>query len=62
MKTNELIKLLKKTKRCHLLRHGKRHDIWFSEITQKEFTIPRHGPKEIPNGTVKNILKDAGLE
>lgn len=59
MKTQELIKLLKKN-RCYILRNGSRHDIWYSEITQKQFALPRH-KAEIPTGTLKNILKDAGV-
>ena len=60
MKTQELLKLLKKNK-CHVLRNGSRHDIWYSEITGKQFAIPRH-KAEIPTGTLNNILKDAGLK
>lgn len=60
MKTQELLKLLKKNK-CYVLRNGNRHDIWYSEITGKQFAIPRH-KAEIPTGTLNNILKDAGLK
>ena len=60
MKTSELLKLLKKNK-CSLIRNGNRHDVWYSEITGKQFTVPRH-KAEIPTGTLKNILKDAGLD
>ena len=60
MKTQELIKLLRKNK-CYILRNGSRHDIWYSEITQKQFTLPRHKAK-IPIGTLNNILKDAGVK
>ena len=60
MKTQELIKLLKKNK-CHIVRSGSRHDIWYSEITGKQFPVPRH-KAEIPIGTLKNIRKDAGLD
>ena len=60
MKTQELLKLLKKHK-CYVLRNGSRHDIWYSEITGKQFAIPRH-KAEIPTGTLNNILKDAGLK
>lgn len=60
MKTQELIKKLKNGK-CKLVRHGSRHDIWYSEITGKEFPVPRH-KAEIPTGTCNNILKDGGLK
>lgn len=60
MKTQELIKLLRKNK-CYVLRNGSRHDIWYSEVTQRQFAIPRQ-KSEIPTGTLKNILKDAGVK
>lgn len=59
MKTQELIKLLKKNM-CYLKRNGSRHDIWHSDETGKDFPVPRH-KAEIPTGTLNNILKDAGL-
>lgn len=60
MKTQELLKLLKKSN-CELLRNGSRHDIWYSPATNKQFAVPRH-KAEIPSGTLNNILKDAGLK
>lgn len=60
MKTQELLKMLKKGN-CELLRNGSRHDIWYSKTTGKQFAVPRH-KAEIPAGTLNNILKDAGLK
>ena len=60
MKTQELLKLLKKNG-CSVLRNGSRHDIWYSNITDKQFSVPRH-KAEIPIGTLNNILKDAGIK
>ncbi len=60
MKTQELLKLLKKNN-CEVLRNGSRHDIWFSPVTGKQFAVPRH-KAELPIGTLNNILKDAGLK
>ncbi|NBK93309.1 type II toxin-antitoxin system HicA family toxin [bacterium 1XD21-13] len=60
MKTQELIKLLKKNK-CYIIRNGGKHNIWYSRLTQKQFPVPRH-KAEIPPGTLNNILKDAGLK
>ena len=59
MKTQELLKLLKRNS-CHIIRNGSRHDIWYSEITKQQFTVPSH-KAEIPVGTLKHILKDAGI-
>ncbi|MDY5463214.1 type II toxin-antitoxin system HicA family toxin [Hornefia butyriciproducens] len=62
MKTSELIKMLKKTKQCYLVEHGKEHDKWHSDITGKDFRVPRHASKEIPKGTQNAIMRDAGLK
>ena len=61
MKVSELIKLISKSGKCHFVVHGKEHDRWHSDITGKDFMIPRHSSKEIPTGTVSRILKDAGI-
>lgn len=60
MKTTELLKILKKNG-CCLIRHGSNHDIWFSPISNKQFAVPRH-KDEIKTGTLKSILKEAGIE
>lgn len=44
----------------NLYRHGANHDIWYSPITEKYFEVARHS-KEIPTGTLRNILKVAGI-
>lgn len=61
MKVSELIKLLRK-KSCYIVRHGKKHDIWYSPCTKREFPVPRHKAKEFANGTAMNIKKDAEIE
>ena len=62
MKTSELVKILKKTKMCQLIEHGAEHDRWHSDITGKDFRIPRHPAKDIKPGTLDRIMKDAGLK
>lgn len=47
---------------CYLIRHGSRHDIWYSPITNKMFPIPRHDSKEVPNGTEKSIRTASGCK
>lgn len=61
MKTSELTKKLKKAG-CRLVEHGAEHDKWYSPITNKYFRVWRHPHKEMPTGTVNNIMKDAGLK
>jgi len=36
------------------------HEIWFNETTKKITTIPHH-PGDIPEGTLRAILKQAGI-
>ena len=61
MTTAELLHLLKKNG-CTLVRNGGNHDIYFSPITGNQFPVGRHAKEEIPNGTLQNILKRAGLK
>ncbi|EHL08220.1 toxin-antitoxin system, toxin component, HicA family [Desulfitobacterium hafniense DP7] len=60
MKTSELLKLLAQNN-ITLKRHGKKHDIYYSPITNKSFPVPRH-KTEIAKGTLDSILNDAGLK
>jgi len=36
------------------------HEIWYNEITSLYTTIPNH-PGDIPEGTLRAILKQAGI-
>ena len=60
MKLSELLKLFR-ANNITFSQHGKRHDIYYSPITGKNFPVPRHA-KEIAAGTLKSIKRDAGLE
>lgn len=61
MKYSELKKLLKKNG-CQLLREGAGHEIWYSPKTAKTFSVGRHNTEDVKKGTLKSIMKDAGLE
>ena len=61
MTTAELIRLLKKNG-CCLVRNGANHDIYQSPITGKLFSVGRHAKEEVRTGTLKGILKDAGIQ
>ena len=61
MKVSELVRLLKKNK-CHILRHGSRHDIWINPKTGGTTQVPRHPGKELPTGTANRIQEDLGLK
>ena len=60
MKTNELVAELVSAG-CYILRNGANHDIWFSPITNQKCPVPRHGSKEIPKGTERQIRKSLGI-
>lgn len=60
MRHGELMRIFRQNG-ITLVQHGKRHDIYYSPITGRRFPVPRHA-KEIATGTMKSILRDAGLE
>ena len=37
------------------------HEIWYNPITKRRTTIPNHPGIDIPKGTLKAIIKEAGL-
>lgn len=37
------------------------HPLWFSPITGKTFMTSNHKSREIATGTLKKILRDAGI-
>jgi predicted RNA binding protein YcfA (HicA-like mRNA interferase family) len=61
MKYSELEKKLKKAG-CYWVRNGKRHPIWFSPITGREFELSYHGNHEVAAGTLKSIIGEAGVK
>ncbi|GAB3427412.1 hypothetical protein GCM10027516_32520 [Niabella aquatica] len=62
MKSNELLRLLKRHG-CYLVRQGKgSHQVWFSPITNAEFVVPDHGASEVGTGLANKILKAAGVK
>lgn len=61
MKTSEMKRLLRKAN-CFKESEGANHEIWYSPITQKHFTVPRHNTQELPTKTAESIRKQAGLK
>ena len=59
MKCSELERKLKK-EGCFFVRDGKKHPIWFSPKTGKEFQTSHHKSEEVKFGTLQSILRDAG--
>ncbi|MBY0512536.1 MAG: type II toxin-antitoxin system HicA family toxin [Gemmataceae bacterium] len=44
---------------CELLRHGKKHDVWWNPATEAQATIPRHRTLRKP--TAKAICRELGV-
>jgi len=43
-------------------RHAKgSHEIWYNPITHKRTVVPNHPGKDISKGTLRAIIKEAGL-
>ena len=61
MKYNELERLLKKAG-CRLCDENGRHPTWYSPKTGMYFQTSHHKSEEVKPGTLKSILKDAGLK
>lgn len=58
VKYSQLYKELKKNG-CEIYRHGAEHDIWVNASTGKFFAVPRHGSKEVPTGTLRQLRRFA---
>ena len=61
MKYSDLEKELKAAG-CWIKREGKGHTIWFSPITNQQFTVGRHRTEDVKLGTLNSIRKAAGLK
>ena len=60
MKYKELIKIVKSL--GWQLKSTGNHFQYIHPIKKNVLIIPFHGAKEVPTGTARRILKDAGLE
>lgn len=62
MKYNELHKLLAKAGCQDTGRQRSGHPLWYSPITGNYFKTSHHGSEEVKPGTLKSILRDAGIK
>lgn len=60
MKISELLKIFKQNG-ITLVEHGKKHDLYYSPITEKTFPVPRHSGMDIGKGLLDAIMKQAGI-
>jgi len=58
MKRKDLIKHLIENG-CELERDGKKHTVFYNQITNRSATVPRH--REINTFTAKAICRDLGI-
>lgn len=61
MKYSELEKILRAAG-CYPSHEGGSHRLWYSPVTGEFFPVGHHKTQEVPKGTLKNILRAAGLE
>ena len=59
--TRDVIKKLKKAGFVFDRQAKGSHEIWYNPITKRRTTIPNHPGADIPKGTLKAIIKEAGL-
>ena len=57
----EIVKILKKFGFEFLRQAAGSHEIWYNPTTNLYTTIPNH-PGDMPEGTLRAILKQAGIE
>lgn len=62
MKYNELHRILKKAGCYDTGRTMSGHPLWYSPTTGNYFKTSRHGAEEVKTGTLKAILRDAGIK
>ena len=60
-KYREIVKILKKFGFEFHRQAAGSHEIWHNQKTNKYTTIPNH-PGDLPEGTLRAILKQAGIE
>lgn len=61
MKYSELHRKLKKAGCYPTGKSMAKHPQWYSPITERTFYTSHHEKEEIPSGTLKKIIREAGL-
>ena len=62
MKYNELHRILSRAGCYETGKQRAGHPEWFSPMTGKKFTTSNHGSAEVKPGTIKSIIRDAGVK
>ena len=61
LSAREIIRKLKKAGFLFDRQAGSSHEIWHNPETRRRVTIPNHPGKDIPKGTLRAIISQAGL-
>lgn len=61
MKYSELHRMLRKAGCYQTGKQTAGHPLWYSPKSGETFTTSNHDKQEVPTGTLRNILKSAGL-
>ena len=62
MKYTELERKLRKIGCYDTGAQANEHPLWYSPKSGRIFKLSNHGVHEVPRGTLRQILKDAGLK
>lgn len=62
MKYTELARLLRKYGCYDTGEQANGHPLWYSPLSGKVFRLSNHGSQDVPRGTLRQILKDAGVK
>ena len=60
-KYRQIIKILKQFGFAFYRQFSGSHEIWYNQTTKRFTTIPNH-PGDMPEGTLRAILKQAGID
>ena len=62
MKYTELERFLRANHCYDTGKQANGHPLWYSPLSGKIFRMSNHGGQEVPRGTLRQILKDAGIK
>ncbi|MBO7574370.1 MAG: type II toxin-antitoxin system HicA family toxin [Bacteroidales bacterium] len=62
MKYTELERLLKRYGCYYTGKQANGHPLWYSPKSKQIFRLSNHGSQEVPRGTLRSILRNAGID
>ncbi len=62
LKPNEVIKRLRAAGFIFDRQAKGSHEIWYNPVTKRRTVVPNHPGKDIPKGTLRAIIDQAGLD